>query len=73
MNFTKLVFVRRRGFDEVDAVEKHSLEIGQEWPDGEDPGVARYRLFYQVYNKNSDLLHHLLYIFNAELDGCHSK
>lgn len=57
----KSFFVRRRGFDEIDAVEKHSLEIGQEWPDGEDPGVARYRLFYQVYNKSSNLLHHLLF------------
>ena len=25
------------------------LDIGEEWPDGEDPGVARYRHFYQVY------------------------
>lgn len=36
------------GKDEVDAAEKYSLETGQEWPDGEDPGIARYRLFYQV-------------------------
>lgn len=39
---------RRHNFDEIDAVQKYSLDIGSEWPDGEDPGVARYRLFYQV-------------------------
>ena len=31
----------------MDAVERFNLEIGTEWPDSEDPGVARYRLFFQ--------------------------
>lgn len=43
-----VVLIRRHNFDDVDAVEKFSLEIGSEWPDGEDRGVARYRYFYQV-------------------------
>ena len=31
-----------------DAVERYHLDIGEEWPEGEDSGVARYRKFYQV-------------------------
>ncbi|XP_019849675.1 PREDICTED: uncharacterized protein LOC109580678 isoform X2 [Amphimedon queenslandica] len=49
-NMRPYVFVLKRiGKDEVDAAEKYSLEIGEEWPDGEDSDVARYRMFYQSW------------------------
>lgn len=41
------LYCRRRNFEDVDAAEQFSLDVGVEWPDSEDPGVARYRLFFQ--------------------------
>ena len=42
-----VLLLKRRNFDEADAVERYHLDIGEEWPEGEDSGVARYRKFYQ--------------------------
>jgi hypothetical protein len=50
LNLKPYVFVlRRKGFDDTDAAERHSLDIGKEWPDSEDTDVARHRMFYQSW------------------------
>ena len=32
----------------MDAVDQYNLDIGEEWPDSEDGGIAQYRRFFQV-------------------------
>ena len=45
-----LLFVRRKyqHEEDVDAPDESTLDCGKEWPDFENPDVARYRRFYQV-------------------------
>ena len=32
----------------MDAVDQYNLDVGEEWPDSEDGGIAQYRRFFQV-------------------------
>ena len=47
--YTKNNLCRMYQPEDVDAPDEGTLNCGAEWPDFENPDVARYRCFYQVH------------------------